>query len=160
MESRPFLKICKNCGYVGLNLDFPRRSHNKGWDTICLKCSTKRTGQWIKDNRERSRSNARRVNLKRHGWTPEEFETAHAEQNGLCAICSQPSNTEYRLDADHCHRTGRKRGLLCRHCNLALGLLDDDIPRVEALLGYLKKYGDDSDAASSSSTPSGTGDKP
>jgi DNA-binding sugar fermentation-stimulating protein len=51
-----------------------------------------------------------------------------AEQGGLCAVCKQPptqNNTRAHWDGklcvDHCHDTGRVRGLLCNDCNLAVG---------------------------------------
>jgi hypothetical protein len=49
------------------------------------------------------------------------------------------SNGIVSLSVDHCHKTQRVRGLLCRRCNAAIGLLSDDISRVEAALNYLKE---------------------
>jgi ribosomal protein S14 len=37
-----------------------------------------------------------------------------------CGICGRPPSAVRRLDRDHCHRTGLKRGLLCARCNRAL----------------------------------------
>jgi hypothetical protein len=54
----------------------------------------------------------------------------------VCAICG----TERHLGVDHCHVTMRVRGLLCRHCNLALGYLRDDPRRVTAALTYLQTH--------------------
>ncbi len=42
------------------------------------------------------------------------------------------------LAIDHCHKTGKVRGLLCQACNTALGLLEDDIERIQMLLAYLQ----------------------
>lgn len=50
----------------------------------------------------------------------EMFET----QNGVCAICSIDKEDE-TLHVDHCHTTGKVRGLLCGCCNRALGLFKD-----------------------------------
>jgi hypothetical protein len=41
---------------------------------------------------------------------------------------------------DHCHETGTNRGALCNACNVALGLLKDDIARIEALAAYRRKW--------------------
>jgi len=40
---------------------------------------------------------------------------------------------------DHCHVTGKIRGLLCGKCNMASGMLDDDPIIVGALLKHLEK---------------------
>ena len=47
-------------------------------------------------------------------------------QNNVCAICKKPENQRKRnsnsprmLAVDHCHATGRIRGLLCHQCNVA-----------------------------------------
>lgn len=55
------------------------------------------------------------------GLTPEAVEAIRAKQGGLCAICGDPDPT----DLDHCHKTGRVRWLLCKHCNRGLGAFRD-----------------------------------
>ncbi len=40
---------------------------------------------------------------------------------------------------DHCHTTGRVRGLLCKRCNVALGLVDDKVNKLRGLISYLEK---------------------
>ncbi len=44
-------------------------------------------------------------------------------QGGVCAICSAPLALA-TLHVDHCHRTGKVRGVLCRRCNLGLGVVE------------------------------------
>lgn len=63
----------------------------------------------------------------RYGLTPEEYDALLTKQNGLCAICQRPPGKNVRahwggkLCVDHCHDTGKVRGLLCNDCNLAVG---------------------------------------
>jgi len=44
-----------------------------------------------------------------------------ATQQGKCAICERLPSSTRSFDVDHCHRTGRIRGLLCFLCNKGLG---------------------------------------
>ena len=44
------------------------------------------------------------------------------EQGGCCFICGRHlkiggKNTRFSANTDHCHETGRIRGILCRRCN-------------------------------------------
>jgi hypothetical protein len=73
---------------------------------------------------------------KRYGITAEQYKELLDKQHGACGICGGvPEN--HTLCVDHCHRTGRIRGLLCRPCNTAIGLLEDDPMKVGAALRYL-----------------------
>jgi Recombination endonuclease VII len=60
------------------------------------------------------------------------------EQNGLCAICGN-KESERRLALDHCHDTGKIRGLLCGTCNTGIGMLKDSVELLEAATKYLSK---------------------
>lgn len=71
----------------------------------------------------------------------------YADQKGLCAICSGEGFTmkgchKLKLVVDHCHKTGKVRGLLCHNCNRALGLLQDDIQSIENAKAYLERCND------------------
>ena len=59
-------------------------------------------------------------------------------QDGKCAICSNPQENR-RLAVDHCHKTGKVRGLLCQGCNTGIGGLKDDTERIKKAIDYLKK---------------------
>jgi hypothetical protein len=78
--------------------------------------------------------------------TPEQYTEMVVEQKGLCAICFKPetqitkSNGQTRpLSVDHCHTSGRVRGLLCNVCNQALGLFKDDPTILSSAINYLNK---------------------
>jgi len=62
-------------------------------------------------------------------------------QNGVCAICksSAPNHHKKRLNIDHCHVTGRVRGLLCDACNRALGLFKDSPDLMLKAITYVSK---------------------
>lgn len=79
----------------------------------------------------------RKNNLKRNfGITPIQYDDMWNLQQGLCAICHKAPDS-CRLSVDHCHVTGKIRGLLCRRCNGALGCLGDDTDLFKAAITYL-----------------------
>jgi hypothetical protein len=92
---------------------------------------------WKEKKRDRV-FNKRSYHLKiTYGLTIEEYDRKVIEQNKQCAICKK--HTE-KLYVDHNHITGQVRELLCRKCNLGLGMLYDDKIIVETALNYLKKW--------------------
>ncbi len=74
----------------------------------------------------------------KHGISAEEYRyeywRLYEMQNGNCAICRKRK----KLVLDHCHRTGKIRGLLCSNCNTALGLVKENLEIIEGLRTYLK----------------------
>jgi hypothetical protein len=83
--------------------------------------------------------------LKRaYGITLEQYEKLLSKQDGKCAICSIDNNGKYRnkpraFAVDHCHTTGKIRGLLCSDCNTGIGLLKDNVNYLELAIKYLNK---------------------
>jgi hypothetical protein len=75
---------------------------------------------------------------KRTGCSPEQFRTAFDKQGGCCALCHLPMLEEPR--ADHNHETGKFRALLHNHCNLAIGMFNDDIRRLFEAIEYLNLF--------------------
>ncbi len=76
-----------------------------------------------------------RSRLKTHyGLTLEQWDAMRSSQGGGCAIC----RTTTALGVDHCHASGRVRGLLCGPCNRAIGMLRDDPARARAAAVYLE----------------------
>lgn len=68
---------------------------------------------------------------------PGEYERRLVEQNGVCNICVQPPANGRELVVDHCHETGRVRGLLCYRCNIGLGAFKDDFTTLARALKHL-----------------------
>jgi len=76
----------------------------------------------------------------RYDMSVEDYETLLNKQNGVCAICGSESSghkSKNRLSVDHCHSTGKVRGLLCSHCNSALGHFKDSPILISKALDYL-----------------------
>lgn len=81
---------------------------------------------------------------KKYGITLQEYNSMLKQQNGVCAICGEHETTVIKgkvmsLSVDHCHTTNKVRGLLCNHCNHAIGKLKDDVALLEKAIAYLKK---------------------
>jgi hypothetical protein len=78
---------------------------------------------------------------KKYGITQEQYKALLAKQNGGCAICgrAETENRKRQLCVDHCHETGRIRGLLCNRHNAALGYFGDDLPGLTRVVEYLRR---------------------
>jgi hypothetical protein len=83
------------------------------------------------------------------GITLEQYEEMFVAQGGVCKICKRPEfakngwNSKTRaLAVDHCHVSGKIRGLLCTNCNRMLGLADDRVAVLETAIEYLKEHSD------------------
>ncbi len=82
-----------------------------------------------------------RLRARRYGIPVEELRAMEKRQGGACAICRKPS--QVALSIDHCHSTGRVRGLLCYKCNFGIGSYGDDPTLVRAAIAYLEPNGSD-----------------
>ncbi len=72
------------------------------------------------------------------GITLEQEATLLAAQDNRCAICGITRDEFGRtFDVDHCHDTGRIRGLLCNSCNLGIGKLKDSPALLARAIAYL-----------------------
>lgn len=118
--------VCKACK-VPQEVDrFPRRLDGK---MLCVDCITIQQHDF---------------DLKRLGSSRQEYEELLHKQNGRCAICgSKKGHTsklgkESNLALDHCHATGKTRGLLCGKCNRGLGWFNDSIDLLKKATDYLE----------------------
>ena len=82
----------------------------------------------------------------RYGLPEDELVLLVEKQNCKCAICDKKLNKNITdsknkhadLCIDHCHTTNKVRGLLCRDCNLALGMFKDSVNNLTNAIKYLK----------------------
>lgn len=107
----------------------------------------KKSGLNIEINRRDYRERRKWIRLRsRYGLTKEIYQQMVEDQGNLCAICKKPETEsssphidEMDLSIDHCHTTGKVRGLLCRQCNIALGRFREDVTILESAIAYLKR---------------------
>jgi hypothetical protein len=139
-------KRCSQCKFPKDESEFCKdRSRPDGLNHRCRLCNrshvqniaAKQKKQFGKKKYRRRR---RKYELTHYyGISVEDYAKLVKNQGDKCAICG--TKPEAYLAIDHCHETNRVRGLLCRKCNSAIGLFDDDIHKIENALMYLKSKG-------------------
>jgi hypothetical protein len=77
----------------------------------------------------------------KYGINADEYDVMFAEQDGKCAICGteQAAGRYGVFHVDHCHKTGRLRGLLCSSCNHGLGQFRDDPAVMRLAAEYVER---------------------
>ena len=96
---------------------------------------------------EEVKARARRSNLRnKYSITPEDVLTMLDEQDHKCCICKSQllkqngsKNCKRTHAVDHCHESGRVRGILCIRCNLGLGYFKDNATTLVAAARYIQE---------------------
>lgn len=131
-------KLCTSC-QQHKNLESFKKNKNGKFQrySICKKCSSERSKYRY------ANGDSYAVRLQRlYGLSVNEYEQMYAEANGCCQVCGvSEESLNKRLAVDHCHATGKVRGLLCSKCNTALGQLDDSLEKISSLYSYLNERG-------------------
>lgn len=82
--------------------------------------------------------------LKKYGISGSEWDALFESQGRKCAICpSEHPKSKTGWHTDHCHRTGKVRGILCHGCNHALGAVEDSTKTLHALIEYVEAHNAD-----------------
>lgn len=134
--------FCKDC-----NKELRRLSPKGKLYSYCAKCEVKRSNEWRKNHPDCRKKEYHNGNgkyktwisgLKQYGITEQDWQRMYDEQNGVCAICGK-HQVYRRLSVDHCHKTGKVRGLLCVRCNRALGYVFDSPNILRNAANYLER---------------------
>lgn len=131
---------------LALTTEFFRiRPHDGRWEPDCRICTRKDRVGYAKNYRAKHPEKVTGAKLKcTYGLTLEEYDEKLKAQNYVCAICFKPNvqtthrQTE-RLSVDHCHKTGMIRDLLCRKCNMEVGVFEKNKERLQAYIDKFKK---------------------
>lgn len=126
METR----VCGKCGIEKTWYFFRGRSLH------CRKCKEK-DEESSKADLDKARDNMLRAS---YGITLEIYNEMLRSQEGVCAICRGRQQKDKALCVDHCHKTGKVRGLLCNACNSMLGFAKDKRARLRAAAAYLEEH--------------------
>lgn len=157
-KAQPWQKRCSGCGETKPLGDYHRsRNERSGRTSLCRVCvkayrkehyrARKASGAERAYNAQRF-DKTRDMNLRRNfGISLERYEELKATQGGVCAICGEPprgvirkTGVPFSLAVDHCHSSGRIRGLLCNQCNQGLGCFRDRPDLLLAAIEYLRRH--------------------
>jgi hypothetical protein len=139
-NKRPPHKKCSTCKELKYFKDFSKnKGRPDGHHSQCRECRSKYKPS--PEAKERQRKYLTQWNrFKTSGFTQEDFDNKLKEQDYKCAICGTSDSGVMAFHADHDHKTGEKRGVLCHKCNTGLGLLKDNVEILCAAIEYLNHY--------------------
>lgn len=77
----------------------------------------------------------------KYGMSLDDYQNMIDSQGGRCAICRGSKLVAGRanLHVDHCHKSGKVRGILCHNCNAILGQMSDSVDGLMGLARYARK---------------------
>lgn len=142
--------LCKKCGISKPLSEFYKDKAAKNgvgyYCKVCAKANARRLHKVRKESNDPQYARMKRGHYYKttYGITLEEFENMWEDQGRVCAICRvgiSSSGTGTHLD--HCHTTGKIRGLLCTQCNIGLGGFKDNKISLMQAIAYLNEYTND-----------------
>ena len=139
------MKVCIKCKVEKPFAEFHNhRAAVDGKQKTCKTCQKAYSqSDTAKKNRKEYYQRTKRAHINRnlkqqYGITYDEYDEMLVNQNGKCAICTTTDpGGKGRFHVDHCHTTGKVRGLLCHHCNTMLGLAKDSVETLNNAISYL-----------------------
>lgn len=127
-------RSCSKCKENKSIEDFP--SHKRkplGKDYICKPCASKRSSQTYTKEEIQIKNKKAMMKMK-YNLSLSTLAEMKEAQSSKCLICKE----EKELVVDHCHSSGRVRGLLCRTCNSGLGMFKDNLLFLKSAMEYLE----------------------
>ena len=136
------MKKCTCCGEEKpLSAFYRSKSKKSGYKSHCKSCVSDQRKDYYKSPEGYKKKIEKSWRDKGMVFTIEEYGTLLENQNYGCGICGAKSNRNgSRLCVDHCHTTGKIRGLLCHECNTSLGKFNDDVSLLAKAITYLEKH--------------------
>ncbi len=119
-----------------------RKDRPRGYEYMCMKChyainvknKKKRKLYFIQYYRDWNRGERQRRLVEVGG-----------ENMNNCMICGKEFENGKEKHIDHCHATGKTRGILCRGCNVGLGNFKDDEGLMLKAIAYLRLHKENAD---------------
>ena len=137
-------RCCNKCGVLKPLIEFYKtgRKNDKNPDSRhyeCKECAIKRVKKAYCPQRARKQFLRRNYDI-----SIEEYDEMLELQSGSCAVCktTQAGGKHNVFCVDHDHITGKVRELLCKDCNIALGIVKDSPEHLGRLIAYVIKHND------------------
>lgn len=125
-------RTCKKCGIFKSWDNYSEKNPTnrpKGKQPRCKPCATQDTRDWYQNNKDRAFESRLR---KEYNITIDEYDELVAKAFSKCQIChvdlkfkTSPPTSDAGV-VDHCHTTGKIRGILCNSCNRGIGYFRDN----------------------------------
>ena len=128
------------------------KEYHQAWRDAHKESEKASKARWREKNRDHIRQHAKEYRKRaghitrakdlriKYGLTPVQYDAMLEAQNHRCAICGKtPLENGKHLTIDHCHKTGKVRGLLCYRCNTGLASFKDELSIVINAMTYLKQ---------------------
>lgn len=133
-------KYCFKCCTAKPRTEFNKNKYMyDGVNNRCRLCSKVWETEYRKSDESKRRKRYQHLR-DMFGMSPEDYEKLIEEQNNQCKICGKNGkDCRYKvLVVDHCHATGKIRGLLCDRCNIGLGKFKDNLALLDSAAKYLR----------------------
>lgn len=135
-------RVVCDCGNEKI-VGFSQMTSGRAKSCGCLQLRKGKDAPAYKHGRSATKEYDLELHMRRnYGMDFKQYEEMLFSQDGKCAICkAEPPKDQHktRLNIDHCHTTGKVRGLLCDCCNRALGLMRDNTELLGKAIQYLTK---------------------
>ena len=145
-------KLCRICKETKPLSKFHKsKRHSSGVKNECAECTNEYLRKHYRKNYQGTekfkRKNTNYHYKRKYGIEYNEYLQMCEERNNRCDICgiekvsagNQSRGSKDHLVLDHCHETGKIRGILCQECNQGIGLLKDNTQNFKNAIKYLEK---------------------
>lgn len=110
-----------------------RKAYNKKWYQDHKMETAIASKMWRASHPDHRRERT----LSQYGLSLEEYDDILETQSGGCKICGVLEVGKRTFHVDHDHKTGKNRGLLCKHCNVMLAMARDNKDILFRAIDYL-----------------------
>lgn len=147
---KPTSKRCWKCKQIKpITAFYKNRAQLCGRSAECKECNRKSVKEYHQKNKDarltkmaeyrcknRTKIKERKL-IAKYGLTFADKKRMLEHQNYKCLIGLEKISLK-TAQVDHCHTTGKIRGLLCRECNVGLGMFTDRVDSLKRAIKYLE----------------------